>query len=371
MLPKEGTNVCKDKQPSEEATSESFPPKKDGSESTNKNQPSTGPKERSPRRSRSRERQSSRDRRSQSRSRDRRSPRRSRERHSPRRSRRSFSRESRGQRKSPVREKESSADERWNASVEMFLQQYGLKRDEFHSESRRRHSSGQERYSPSDLSPRYSRTRSRSRSRDHSRRSSCRRRLRSRSRQRSTSSRHVGRTERRHRPRSRSGSPTWRFNFRVNRPRSRTRSRSRPRYESLRRRSRSPSYRRRLRSIERELNCSPDFIRRSPPPRRFHYSSERRSSPPQRSWDRFTDRDRFCPRGRRSRRSWSLERSPTPTRSGDLGSPQVHRMQTPLDGPRRPRWERSRPRREPKFSFEGGVWADEEEDVSLEKYKDW
>ena len=213
-----------------------------------------------------------------------------------------------------MRMNESTADDRWNASVEMFLQQYGLKRDEFHSERRKRHSGGQERYSPSDLSPR--RSRSRSRSRDRSQRSSCRRRPRSRSRQCSTSRRSLGRTERRLRPRSRSGSPTWRFNFRL-----RSRSRYSPCREGLRRRSRSPSLRSRLRSIERELNYSQDFLRRSPPPQRFHYSPERCWSPPRRPRDRPANNERFCASGGPgSRHSKSLERPVSPTRSDDLGS---------------------------------------------------
>ena len=213
-----------------------------------------------------------------------------------------------------MRMNELTADARWNASVEMFLQQYGLKQDEFNSESRKRHSGGQERYSPSDLSPRSSR--SRSRSRDRSQRSSCRRRPWSRSQQCSTPRRSLGRTERRLRPRSRSGSPTWRFNFRL-----RSRSRYSPCREGLRRRSRSPSLRSRLRSIERELNYSPDFLRRSPPPQRFHYSTERCWSPPRRPHDHPANRERFCASGRPgSRHAKSLKRSVSPTGSNDLGS---------------------------------------------------
>ena len=374
VLPEEGVK----KKPAKEARNEGSPNKKNTSRRASRSHTSTGHKERVSRRSRSRSRgrQSSgrlRERRSRSRSRERRSPRRSREgrsreRRPQRQSRRSFSQESRGRRRSPVRINESTADDRWNASVEMFLQQYGLKRDEFNSESRKRHSGGQERYSPSDLSPRSSR--SRSRSRDRSQRSSCRRRPRSRSRQRSTPRRSLGRTERRLRPRSRSGSPTWRFSFRL-----RSRSRYSPCREGLRRRSRSPSLRSRLRSIERELNYSPDFLRRSPPPQRFHYSTERCWSPPRRPRDRLTNRERFCASGRPgSRRSRSLERSVSPTGSDDLGSPDMNRVQTPLDGPRGLRWGKYgaggyKPRREPAFSFEGGVWADEDE--SLEKCEDW
>ena len=345
-----------DVKPSNKVRSESS--KKDTSRSVDKSQPSAGPKERSPRRSRSRGRQSSRQ------SRERRS--------SPRQPRRSLSRESRARRKSPSRKNESTADGRWNASVEMFLQQYGLNRNQFRSESTRRHSVGQDRYSPSDLSPRNSRSRD-------SRRSPGRGRPRSRSRPYSPSGRSPGRTERRRRSRSLSGSPPWRSRFLVRRPRSRTRTRSRsgPRYKAPRWRSPSPAYRSRLLSIERELNYSPDFSRRSPPPRRSHYSPERSWSPPRRSWDRSPGRDRFHPGGsHRSRRSRSQERFPSPSGSGDLGSPEMHRMLTPLDnGPRRPKQWRGgagryrTPPRELQFSFEGGVWPDQEE--SLEKYKDW
>ena len=315
VLPEEGVK----KKPSKEARNEGSPNKKNTSRSASRSHTATGHKERASRRSRSRSRgrqssEQSKERCSRSQSRERRSPRRSRERRPQRQSRGSFSQESRGQRRSPMRMNELTADARWNASVEMFLQQYGLKQDEFNSESRKRHSGGQECYSPSDLSPR--RSRSRSRSRDRSQRSSCRRRPWSRSQQCSTPRRSLGRTERRLRPRSRSGSPTWRFNFRL-----RSRSRYSPCREGLRRRSRSPSLRSRLRSIERELNYSPDFLRRSPPPQRFHYSTERCWSPPRRPHDHPANRERFCASGRPgSRHSKSLKRSVSPTGSNDLGS---------------------------------------------------
>ena len=314
VLPEEGVK----KKLSKEARNEGCPNKKNTSRSASRSHTATGHKERVSRRSRSRSRgrqssEQSRERCSRSRSRERHSPRRSRERRPQRQSRRSFSQESRGRRRSPMRMNELTADARWNASVEMFLQQYGLKRDEFNSESRKRHSGGQEHYSPSDLSPRHSR--SRSRSQDRSQRSSCRRRPRSRSQQCSTPRRSLGRTERRLRPRSRSGSPTWRFNFRL-----RSRSRYSPCREGLRRRSRSPSLRSRLRSIERELNYSPDFLHRAPPPQRFHYS-QRCRSPQRRPHDRPANHERFCASGGPgSRRSKSLERSVSPTGSNDLGS---------------------------------------------------
>ena len=52
----------------------------------------------------------------------------------------------------------------------------------------------------------------------------------------------------------------------------------------------------------------------------------------------------------------------------------MNRVLTPLDGPRGLRWGKYgtggyKPQREPTFSFEGGVWADEDE--SLEKCEDW
>ncbi|XP_076460803.1 uncharacterized protein LOC143293608 [Babylonia areolata] len=293
--------------------------------------------------------------------------------------------------KSSDMKKLTTANDRWNSSVELFLQQYGLSKEEYRSQMSKRRSSGHERYSPSDLSPR----RSRSRSFDRPGRSS------GAGRESSPHSSHwrdSDRDEKRRRSRSRSAASRW---SRMLKSRLRSRSPS-----DHRRRSFSPEHRGRQRSMEREWDSrfprrspgrrSPK--RRSPPPfsrmqrprfspgrrsPRSRFSPDRRSPPRRRSpgwrspfgrrspgrrsphsrghspdrwrsspgpsWGRPMDFNRYPSRGRRPGRSRSRDRHYSP---GGRGTPDMNNRP-------RPRWNRYKsPVKEPEFNFADGVWPD-------------
>ena len=233
----------------------------------------------------------------------------------------------------PERKKQLTAKDRWNSFVELFVQQYGVSREKHLSKTSKKQSSGQERYSPSDLSPRVSPRRSRSR--EHSRLSSERKKPRaSRSGHYSSDNRDSGRRGRSWRSRSRSGSPRWEAAHRRSAWNERTRS-----PVERRRRSPSPGYRRRLRSTERELNYSPELARR--------YSPGRRSSPSYMSADDRLPHSR--PPGRHRpyrRRSPSGRRSPGGRWSPGGESP--HRGRSPHQ------WHQYTPERD--WSYQHDEW---------------